>query len=224
MKKMTALLLTMVLCFALASCAAEPEQPEVYCGHEQYQPLLEALEQKDYEMARKLIDQMEGIGEAAPEETPARETESAGTQPSAVAAGNPVVADLEQVSLDRQNLLDYFDLQEEYIFEDTVKCYQHFLLKEEYRKRLLEASEVTIEISGFDATAYGELDEGDQLFFLSRYEMTTGELTYRNVHITNNGEGHIVLTEYDEKNRCFEGYLMDIAITEVSGQLVLKGE
>jgi len=222
MKKFFALLLTMILVLSLAACGAEEAQPEATCGHEQYQQLLDALDAKDYEMARKLIDGMEGITRPAMSET--EETEPAETESSVTSVGSDVAVDMELVTLDRHNLLDYFELHEDYIFEDTVKCYQYFLLKEEYQKRLLDISDVTIEISGFDGTAYGELDDADQLFFLSRYEMTTGELTFRNVHVTKNGEGHIGLSEYDEKNRCFEEYLMDIAITEVTGKLILEAE
>ena len=52
-KRIFALLLTMVLCFALASCAAEPE---VYCGHEQYQPLLEALPRGKYPLVDQVLE------------------------------------------------------------------------------------------------------------------------------------------------------------------------
>lgn len=223
MKRILAALLAMLVCAGFAACAAEGTETDATCGHEPYEDLINALENKDYDAARKMIDELEGVAAAAtvPAETAVPETSEAAAP---VAQGENIIVDMELVSLDRQNLLDYFELREEYIFEDTVKCYQYFLLKEEYEKRLLGIEDVVIEISGFDATAYGELDQGDQLFFLSRYDMTTGELTFRKVHVTNNGEGHIALTKYDEKNHCFEEYLMDIAITEVSGRLVLKAE
>lgn len=214
MKKLFILLLA--VCLVLVGCGAAPAA-EVSCGHEAYQVLIDALEQKDYDAARAIIDAMEG--KAEPIETAAHETAAPETVAPAVQAA---VEELETVELTRQNLLDYFELKEEYIFEDTVQCYQHFLLREEYKKRLVDIRDVTVEISCFDATAYGELDRGDQLFFPGSYEMTTGELEHKSVAITNLGEGFIALSEYDAKGGCFSGYQMDIAITDVSGTLVLS--
>lgn len=222
MKKVFMLLLAAFMIVSLTACGTETASQEASCGHEGYEMLLEALDKKDYDAARKIINELESPKDSAPAELEISETKPTETESLAASVGNDVVVDMDLVTLDRHNLLDYFELREDYIFEDTVKCYQYFLLKEEYEKRLLDIADLTIEISGFDATAYGELDHGDQLFFPARYEMTTGELTYRNVHVTKNGEGHIALTEYDEKNRCFEEYLMDIAITEVTGKLVLE--
>ena len=72
--------------------------------------------------------------------------------------------------------------------------------------------------------AYGELDHGDQLFFADRYDQITGELEYLKTEITKNGEGYLSVGVYDTKKGCFDDYLMDIAITEVTGKLVLSEE
>lgn len=220
MKKIFAALLTLSLCCALMACGYEAAETEETCGHEQYLELIAALEEKNYDAVRALIDDMEGKAKTVPMETAVQET----VQTETTAPTPQAYSDVVEVELTRQNLLDYFELREDYIFEGTVRCYQNFQLREEYKKRLVDILGATVEISYFAAKAYGELDHGDQLFFADRYDQITGELEYLKTEITKNGEGYLSVGVYDTKKGCFDDYLMDIAITEVTGKLVLSEE
>ena len=191
------------------------------CGHEEYLDLIEKLEQKDYASARAMIDSMEHKTAIPSTEGTEGETEAATipliTQPE-------VDTNVMEIELDYRNLLDYFEIQEDYIFESSVICHQSIRLREEYESRLVDIRNVTVQVSFFDAQVYGEVDHGDQLFFSDYYTMTTGELEFQTVDVDRNGEAFLSQTTYDTKARCFDSYMMDIAISEASGTLILAEE
>jgi len=215
--KWTVSVLIAALCLGLMGCQAENSKEPAACGHEKYLPLIDSLEAEDYAAARRIIDALEGDAGTPTEATAGEETASV-TQPAQLTE----VPDGQLIELDIRNFTDYFEIREDLIFENPVHCYQSIQLREEYKDRLSDIQNVSVEISFFDARAYGELDYEDQLFFPEYYDMLTGELAFRRVEIGNNGEGFLTLATYTKG--CFHDYMMDIAITDVSGTLVLKAE
>lgn len=218
MKKHVTLLCTVLMSLFLAACASESESQTVSCGHEQYVHLIQCLEASDFDGARRIIDSMEGDVSSATQSTEAQEVPCVVTQPFL----QTEELDGQLIELDIRNFMDYFEIREDLIFENPVHCYQNIQLREEYKDRLSDIQNVSVEISFFDARAYGELDYEDQLFFPEYYDMVTGELALRRVEISGNGEGFLTLASYTKG--CFHDYMMDIAITDVSGTLVLKAD
>ena len=204
------------VCLGLVGCQTEKTEGPAACGHEKYLALIDSLEAGDYVSARRMIDAMEGDMTAEPESLDVEDMATIITQPiQQTEAPNGAV-----VELDIRNFTDYFEIREDLIFESPVMCYQSIQLREAYRGASIQ--NVNVEVSFFDSHAYGELDQDDQLFFPEHYQMVTGELALKNVEIGNNGEGFLSLSRYS--NGCFMNYMMDIAITEVSGSLTLKAE
>lgn len=234
MKKLISLLTALACVFLLAACAPQSpsetparnetqprERLQPSCGHEAYLELIGLLEKQDFNAARDMIDKLETDAmrqhmETIPEGQSGKET----TPPATVDPGK--YPDAVIVELDRHNLLMYFDLRDDYIFEDQITCYQNLQLKPEYADRLLELQGVTVEISYFDAAMFGEPDRQDQLFYTDSYQMTTGELVIREIDITANGEGYIMLGSYDARKGCIDTYAVDIAIREATGALILE--
>lgn len=208
-------LITVMLCMGFVGCSAEKQDLSAACGHEKYIDLIDRLEAEDFAGAHRIIDAMEDDIAAVTEMTAEDEPISATHPIQQTEAPNGAV-----VELDIRNFTDYFEIREDLIFESPVMCYQSIQLREAYRGASIQ--DVNVEVSFFDSHAYGELDQDDQLFFPEHYQMVTGELALKNVEIGNNGEGFLSLSRYS--NGCFMNYMMDIAITEVSGSLTLKAE
>lgn len=228
MRKILVLFWVVVLCGIFVACGSEPVETKNTCGHEDYFDLIEKLENEDYDAARAIIDRMEGSTSTVPDdnakpdpETKPSQDVSSATQPNQTQTIEDHVTCIE---LDRKNLLDYFELREDYIFEDTVKCYQSLQLREEYKSRLVDIRDISVEISGFEAEVFGEMDYGDQLFFPDHYTMKTGELEFYRFDLTNRGEGYISLSEYNAFKGSFDDYMVDIAISEANGTLILADE
>ena len=72
MRKITALLLAVALCCTLFACSGK-RAPVVECDHEEYEDLLEMLEDGDYEAAHEFLYDLEGVEAEAPAEEPALE-------------------------------------------------------------------------------------------------------------------------------------------------------
>ncbi len=216
MKRLIVLLLTMFFVCTLTACAQQPaalsDAPPETCGHEEYLPLIEAIEADDYDGAHSIVQEMTGW------ESQYLPAETTGT----VSTEAPAVADSAEIRLNEDNLLEYFSLVESCVLREPVICLQSLELKDEYARRLVDLKDVQVQISCYDTVAYGAIERMQPAFLPEHYDMVTGDLEIREIPINALGDGVISQLQYDDAEGCFKGYAANITIHAASGTLVLE--
>lgn len=210
--RVACLMLTLLMLLCACSTGTQPEETRApYAG------VIDRLEAGDYDGAREMIDAMEG--QTVPAEADAPETQMPAAQAESV-----IYADIEVVELDRYNVGEYFEFQEEFQIGEQSWCTQYIRLKEEYRDRLLSVEDVLLQVSCLRCEAYGSIDLEEEEFRPEYYEPTSREKEIRVLELENTGSGWLTgMTVYSDRGY-FPDYAMDVEILSGSGKLVFSVE
>lgn len=221
------------LCFCLVfavvcsfcGCGNEQKTEEIQTSYGIYSDLIDRLEAGEYEAARRMIYEMEGI---IPTEAilPTKEQDPPAAQTEApkpvFETENTLPAEYETVELNRYNVNDYFELREQYFVAELSRYVQYITLKEEYRDRLVSAENVKLELTYLVTDAYGSIDQKAERFDVDYFDITSGTAEQKIISVQDCSRETVFQSEYSAKRGCFRDFPMDTEIVFASGSLIFS--
>lgn len=223
MKRIISLTCSAVLMLSLFGCGAQRETPETQPVAGKFQQIIEKLDAGDYDGARALIDEMEGIpsGESAPQTQP---TETEGEeQPPQVQPQTAPPSEGTVIQLTAENAWEYFEATVNFFNGDEKSFHQAIALKPEYRSRVVRLEDVALEVTYLLSNAYGSVDERNGEFSAERFEVISDEMTME-VTIDNSNTGYLSNGTYVAKKGYFPNFAIETQIVSGSGRLILTDE
>jgi len=223
MKKNRMVCLLLALMMLLYACGSRKSAEGTRPTEGKYQDLIKKLDAGDYDGARALIDEMEGIpsGESAPQTQP---TETEGVeQPPQVQPQTAPPSEGTVIQLTAENAWEYFEVTVNFFNGDEKSFHQAIALKPEYRSRVVRLEDVALEVTYLLSNAYGSVDDRNGEFSAERFEVISDEMTME-VTIDNSNTGYLSNGTYVTKKGYFPNFAIETQIVSGSGRLILTDE